>query len=290
MNKDIQAFIADLKKKKRSGRTIENYQRYLQRLMAFTGVKSAENIDKKIVDLFLRELYEFTDRLGEPLSKKTINYHLIALRSFLLFLKDRGRKTLSPTSVELEEDEKKKKRDVKPIELSRMRAAADSRGVDIVAKRDRAVFEVLADTGMRVSELSELKRVDFDDASESVAVSRQGEGVNLELGKQALKALRAYDGSRTDKNMYLFVSYDKAAHSLGRAAGLHKPLTPRSIQRIIKRQSDEISTGKEITPASLRNAVIARMVSSGADVDTISKKMGFKNKRSAQATIKSLPR
>ncbi len=91
--------------KGRSLKTVENYQRYLDKFIEFTGDIDAE----KITDNLFREYRLFLNRQPaskkdgrtENLKKRTQNYYLIALRSYLKYADRIGIKTMSAERIEL---------------------------------------------------------------------------------------------------------------------------------------------------------------------------------------------
>src|SRR3989344_9118196 len=88
-----------------SQRTIENYQHYLGRFLEHTKIKNASDI----TDDVLREFRLWLNRqpVGNgkdprlTLSKKTQNFHLIALRVFLKYLAKRDIKSMASDRIEL---------------------------------------------------------------------------------------------------------------------------------------------------------------------------------------------
>ncbi|NCT02106.1 site-specific integrase, partial [Candidatus Parcubacteria bacterium] len=84
----------------RSVKTVENYDRYLDRFFTFAKVKKVGDLTEEQV----REFRIFLNRqpgtkVGgrmEPMKRRTQNYYLIALRAFLKFLRKRGIEALSP--------------------------------------------------------------------------------------------------------------------------------------------------------------------------------------------------
>jgi site-specific recombinase XerD len=82
-----------------SPKTIENYSlwinRFLQYMMIFENKRYIEEITSM-------DIFKFRSFLSsEGLSKKTINYHIIALRSFFKFLQKNDIETLSIEKLEL---------------------------------------------------------------------------------------------------------------------------------------------------------------------------------------------
>src|SRR3989338_174118 len=146
--------------KGRSLKTVENYDRYLSRFFAHTGIKTPKSISEEEV----REFRLWLNRQAAPtgtLKKKTQNYYLIALRSFLKFLMKRGITSLPPDRIELA---KVPERSLDLISSEELKRLLDSpSGDDLRSLRDKAMLELLFSTGLRVSELCSLSRdVDFE--------------------------------------------------------------------------------------------------------------------------------
>src|SRR3989344_4455096 len=94
----------------RSIKTIENYDRYLRRFLEFAKTNPPADITEELV----RKYRLYLNRIGElpsqkrsahlgvsALGRKTQNYHLIALRSFLKYLARRDINGLAPEKIEL---------------------------------------------------------------------------------------------------------------------------------------------------------------------------------------------
>ena len=86
--------------KGRSIKTIENYDRYLMRFFAYAKISSPSVISEKLVREFRLYLNRQSGVSGD-MKKNTQNYHLIALRAFLKFLRKLGIESLSPEKIEL---------------------------------------------------------------------------------------------------------------------------------------------------------------------------------------------
>jgi len=86
--------------KGRSVKTVENYDRYLMRFLNFAKVKSPAEISEQSVREFRITLNRSAGVTG-TMKKNTQNYHLIALRAFLKFLRKRDIESLNPERIEL---------------------------------------------------------------------------------------------------------------------------------------------------------------------------------------------
>ena len=93
--------------KGRSALTVRNYDHYLNRFLEFVQVESPADITESM----MREYRVFLNRhparatkkgqATETLDKRTQNYHLIALRAFLKYIRKRGIKGYDPERIEL---------------------------------------------------------------------------------------------------------------------------------------------------------------------------------------------
>lgn len=146
----------------RSVKTIENYDRYLERFLLFSKAKMPADFTEEQV----REFRLFLNRQAgtkvggrtEPMKRKTQNYYLIALRAFLKFMRKRGVSSLSPERIELA---KVPERSLDLISAGELTRLLDSPAQDsLEGKRDRAILELLFSTGLRISELCALSTDD----------------------------------------------------------------------------------------------------------------------------------
>src|SRR3989344_5791841 len=79
----------------RSVKTVENYDRYLTRFLAYAKVSAPGKITEQMVREF-RVTLNRSGGVSGTMKKNTQNYHLIALRAFLKFLRKRDIESLNP--------------------------------------------------------------------------------------------------------------------------------------------------------------------------------------------------
>src|SRR3989338_8022125 len=90
--------------KNRSRATILSYRFYLERFVGWAKERRAtqpSHITTELIRQYRLWLNRLTDIKGEPLKKKTQNYHLIAIRSWLKYLAKRDIATLAAEKIEL---------------------------------------------------------------------------------------------------------------------------------------------------------------------------------------------
>src|SRR3989344_8776974 len=86
--------------KGRSVKTVENYDRYLMRFLHHAKISTPKQITEQMVREFRITLNRSSGVSG-TMKKNTQNYHLIALRAFLKFLRKRDIESLNPERIEL---------------------------------------------------------------------------------------------------------------------------------------------------------------------------------------------
>ena len=85
----------------RSQKTIANYDHYLTRLNDFGGDIQVSEIDDELIRKWRLWLNRLGTNTSDELGKSTLNYHLIALRSFLKFCAKRNITAMTADKIEL---------------------------------------------------------------------------------------------------------------------------------------------------------------------------------------------
>jgi site-specific recombinase XerD len=259
--------------KGRSLKTIENYDRYLTRFLSF--LKSED--PAKITDEAVRDFRLFLNRQSagnnratkETLKKKTQNYYLIALRSFLKYMARTGITSLPSDRIELA---KVAERQIDYITAEELRRLLDApNGSDMKSLRDKAILELFFSTGLRVAELCSLTR-DVDFSREEFSIRGKGEKVRIVfLSDDARKAVKAYLAKRDDVDDALFVKV--AAEK--KFNGESMPLSRRSVERIVKYYATKAGiVSKKVTPHVIRHSFATDLLSNGADIRSVQTLLG----------------
>lgn len=274
LQKYIQQFLEYLEVERgRSARTIRNYDFYLTRFADWAKHPAPSKINQDMISkyrLYLNRNVEGREEVN--LKKSTQNYHLIALRSFLKFLSKRDIKTMLADKIELAKVGTRKIEFLEEDELRRMlNATKDAKG--LIGKRDRAVLEMLFSTGLRVSELSELKIKEINLKRGEFTVRGKGSKHRLVfLSDNARDAVAEYLEKRMDTSPYLFVSHDRAKKQRDIL-----PLSPRSIQRLVERYATAAGITKKITPHTLRHTFATDLLRNGADIRSVQSMLGHES-------------
>ncbi|MFA5997206.1 MAG: site-specific tyrosine recombinase/integron integrase [Candidatus Paceibacterota bacterium] len=256
----------------RSLKTIENYERYLTRFLTASGAKEPSDVTDDLIRTFRlwlnRQESGVREGRHETLKKKTQNYYLIAIRSFLKYLRKRGVESYSPEKIELAKVAERTIDLLSVQDLHRLLAAPS--GDSVKEFRDKAILELFFSTGLRLSELCALQR-DIDLTRDEISVRGKGEKVRVVfLSDEAKTAIAAYLKKRKDMDDALFAS-DKA-----RADGSLR-LTPRSIERMVKHYAAKAGIMDKVTPHILRHSFATDLLYNGADIRSVQIMLGHSN-------------
>ncbi len=269
--------------KGRSNRTIRNYHFYLDRFAnwaaAEKNITKPNQIDSNTIRayrLWLNRMHNERDRNGE-LKKSTQNYHLIALRTFLKYLARQDIKSLAAEKIELAKQDQRQVDFLTESEIEKLLDAPNHiKKKGLVYLRDMAILETLFSTGLRVSELTNLNIEDINLKTREFGLRGKGGKVRVVfLSPSACKHIAAYLKARLDTDPALFIGHDKAAKgrdTKGEQGRLN--LTPRSVQRIIKKYAKIAGIMKKITPHVMRHSLATDHLMKGADIRTVQSMLG----------------
>ena len=215
-----------------------------------------------------------TSRVFKELSKSTQNYYLIALRSFLKYLSKREIKTLAPEKIELAKTSQRQITFLEDDELEEILSKPDKKTIQ--GLRDAAILNLLFSSGLRVSELSNLKKDDINLEKSEFSVKGKGGKVRVVfIDGEARDTLGTYLRARTDKSDYLFVSYGHSNKQEQKSSVKNQsPITPRSIQRMIKKYALSAGITKNVTPHVLRHSFATDLLMGGADLRAVQALLG----------------
>ena len=265
--------------KGRSILTVRNYDHYLTRFLEFSKIENPSALTETHVReyrLWLnRQPGTKVGRNMETLKPKTRNYYLIALRAFLKYMRKRGIESLNPERIELAKVPERSLDLISSSELTRLIEAPDL--ASLSGLRDKAILELLFSTGLRVSELCALSQEDVDLSRDEFSVRGKGDKVRVVfLSDTARDAIKAYLKERKDFDDAMFIQYGKNAKN-DAVNNKDLRLTPRSVQRIIKRYATIAGITRKVTPHKLRHCFATDLLHNGADLRSVQALLGHAN-------------
>lgn len=262
----------------RSQKTVENYAHYLARFVEFCDEKYAITAPEKITLDVVRKYRIHLNRLetsnGHYFKISTQNYHVIALRNFLKYLAKRDIATLAPEKIDVGKNPDREVEFLEPTEVDRLLHAAN--GPDLGSLRDRALLELLFSGGLRVSEIVSIDREDINLERQEFSVRGKGNKIRIVfISDTAKKSLTYYLTKRHDIDPALFIRIRTGTHKEADAEGLR--LTPRSVQRIVKKYATKAGIVKDVHPHTLRHSFATDLLQNGADIRSVQEMLGHAN-------------
>lgn len=261
-------------------KTIKNYDLYLTRFInCCSNVKNPQNITKIDIKKFKKWLDKYTDEHGEKLKNNTKNYHLIALKSWFKYLQDQDINILPPKKIKLKETNSEEITLLNGNEIKRLLQAptkqkSNSQQQKIRSSRDAAILETIFSSGLKVSDLVQLKRQKLNlsknkiDLADKNNISPLSHNAKDKL-EHYLELRRKFD---YDKNPYLFISHDNRTKQ--QKDKDFSPISDRSIQRLVKKHQRKAGITKTVTPEVIRSCCAAYHLQNGLSTEQVKNILG----------------
>ena len=245
--------------------TLEAYGRDLNRYLAWlqgAGVSTPEAITAPLILRFLAACKD------EGLAPRSRSRALVAIRTFHKFLVAERLCTHNPTGqVTAPRSLAALPKTLSPRDVEAL--LASPKGEGMLARRDRAMLEILYATGLRVSELVSLKLSDLQlDVGYLTAFGKRSKQRIVPLGEAAIAELRDYLATARPR-------FDKGGHTsvlfLNRSG---EGLTRQGFWKMIKRRAREAGILRPITPHTLRHSFATHLLENGADLRAVQAMLG----------------
>lgn len=249
--------------KKYSSNTIEAYRNDLEKYYEFNKNKntSIHDIKKEDIKLYLKELQK------QKMSDKSIARNISSIRTFYKFLLTD--KTVRQNPIELIEMPRLKKTIPTVLSQEEVESLLDIQVVDAFSARNKAMLELMYATGLRVSELINLKIKDIDLNDEIVRTMGKGSKERIiPLGDYAKEALECYIFAYRDSLLKLNINDYLFLNNHG------NQITRQGFFKILKKLAREKNIKTNFSPHTLRHSFATHLLDHGADLRSIQELLG----------------
>lgn len=267
MKEDLEEYIRYLRiERGLADNTIESYKRDLNQYLVYLGKNELEvwaKIDRYTILSFLQELKETKK------SSATVIRMVSSLRKFHQYLKQEQRSSVDPM---LHIDTPKKAQHLpKVLSMTEVEKLIETPNTnEVLGLRDRAILEVMYATGLRVTELTELKMDDLHLSLGLIQTIGKGDKERIiPIGDLAIKWIEnylKYSRNKLEKpskrSPYLFLNH----HG--------RKLTRQGIWKNLGALVKKAGIEKEVTPHTLRHSFATHLLENGADLRVVQELLG----------------
>lgn len=270
---DFEKFL--IREKHASDNTVNAYMKDLEHFEDFVmsrGIARITDVSNSDIVAYLMELKK------QGRSKSTVNRRLTSIRTFYKFLLREGKVKDNPA-----EDIKSpriEKKDIEFLSIDEVNKLMTLPDESIKGIRDRAILELMYATGIRASELIDMKLDDLNMRMGFVKCTGEHSKARIiPIGRPARHALEdyVYDARpvllKKSTSEKLFVNY----------AG--ESMTRQGLWKILKEYGEEAGLKIRLTPQVLRNSFAVHMLQNGADIKSIQELMGHEDIAATQAYL-----
>ncbi len=224
----------------------------------------------------------FVATLHEQYSPKSIARKISSIRSFYHFLLREDLMDDHPfLDIELPKIEKKLPRFIYPEEIENVFKTIDTSTV--LGTRNYLILEFLYGTGVRVSELTNIKLNDIDYYQNTVLVHGKGskdryvplhDRLLNEISEYVLTTRQDLATHAKEGNKYLFLNHRG------------NQITPRGVRMVINKIISDSGEMLKISPHTLRHTFATHLLNNGADLRSVQELLGHEHLSSTQIYTK----
>lgn len=259
---NIDLFLEYLKTTKSySEKTVYNYWLWLKRFNDYISFLEGK---KNIQEIEAMDITKFRSFLhSEWLSKRTINYHIIAIRSFFKYLQKNDIQTLAIEKLELAKSDPRTIVFLTKDEVSKiLKVPIEFEKNELKRYRDLLILHILYGSWLRVSELISLKKSHFCvDTNQINIVWKWNKQRAVFLTQNAIKYMNKYLSIREDESEFLIISLSRNSFA--------RQISRAWIENIVRDYASLALIDKKVTPHTLRHSFATSLLMKWADIRSV---------------------
>ena len=216
----------------------------------------------------IEDMEELNTKISvKPVSKRTINRKISALRTFFKYLQEiKVIETNKAAYINVPKFEKELPNVLNRDDLNRLRNVINTE--KITGIRDRLIIELLYSSGLRSMELINLSEFMIDIEEREIRVIGKGDKERITFfSENAKKWLIKYIEEKKRQ-------YENYTREVLIVNSKGKKLTTRSLRRLISAHAHEAGIQKEITPHVFRHSFATELLNNGVDIRYLQELLG----------------
>ena len=261
-------FLHYLKHEKRySVHTILSYTTDLEQFIKFLFSEFQINSVKKVNFQFVRSWV--ANLLNNNISARSVNRKITTLKTYFRFLIKEDIIELSPMQKIISPKTSKRLAVfVEEIKMEELFNEIDF-GEGFLAQRDRLILELFYFTGIRLSELINLKNKDIDYSNSTILVlGKRNKERLIPLTSPILANIKQL--SSLNKSEFLFIT-EKG-----------KQISAKQVYRLVNKYLSMVTSLDKKSPHILRHTFATHMLNNGADINAIKEILGHTSLNATQ--------
>lgn len=263
-----------IKQKNYSINTFKNYEIDILEFKEYIDKKSISylEVDYDLIKGYLMELY------NRKLSRNSVARKLSSLRSFYKYLFNNNLIKTNP--FKYVSTPKKEKKLPKYLGVEELETIFNTPDLNTpLGQRDRLILEVLYATGIRVSELVNIKINDIDFYKKEIRILGKGNKERIDpFGDYCLDAMENFINDGRKKILKKFNTTCEYLIINGHG----KKITTRGVEKILDNIIKKASLKKHVSPHMLRHSFATHLLNEGCDILTVQELLGHESLESTQ--------
>ena len=253
----------------------------------FEDLNNYQDIEKKHIVRFRNYLQQIGGKEGDPCAPKTISRKLAALSSYFRFLSEKNIITTNPVSSI------KRPRSAVMVPTN---ALTKDQVKDLISSIDenkkagkmhKALLIMFFTTGLRKSEILNLRRKDYSDFNQHKIIRYHGKG-----GKKGQKILHPICIDALEEYLNWMKNQTREhipedwlfqpTQNPFNPTMLNKPLNPKTINEILDHYAMKINLTFKISPHSARATFIGELLNAGVDIYAVAQEVNHSSVKTTQ--------
>jgi len=262
----FRSFIAYLNSPQKLAKEEDKKKKDSQKNAANREIDNTESEIDKIKNI--EDMEELNTKISvKPVSKRTINRKISALRTFFKYLQEiKVIETNKAAYINVPKFEKELPNVLNRDDLNRLRNVINTE--KITGIRDRLIIELLYSSGLRSMELINLSEFMIDIEEREIRVIGKGDKERITFfSENAKKWLIKYIEEKKRQ-------YENYTREVLIVNSKGKKLTTRSLRRLISAYAHEAGIQKEITPHVFRHSFATELLNNGVDIRYLQELLG----------------
>ena len=266
MQQNIELFISYLSKEKRySKHTINAYKKDISQFHSFLSSQMDDIAMDEIRNIHIRSW--IVELVEDGIANRSINRKIVALRNFFKFLKKSNPILTNPCDkIQALKTPKRLPNFIQEKDLRNTFEIMVQDETDPFQWRDYLIIELLYNTGIRRSELIELKKQDISFSRNVMRVLGKGNKERLvpvsDIMKDDLRKYLSILEENQNISEYIFLNKN------------NKKLYPKAVYNVVNKYLSLLTTNEKKSPHVLRHSFATHLMNRGAELNAVKEILG----------------